>query len=205
VTALSAGDRRAIIRTAGAKAGGAAPPRKPLAARAREAEEAWRNIDAPRWFLRLLWCGMKLPWEDPCLRPRPQARAYPVPDGNRTFVVEELKRWQTSGFIRKLDGAERAAARCVLPAFVSHVRPKTRLTIDLRDVNEQLEETSFRYEALPEFVASLLLCDHLISWDIKDVFHHVYIHPDDRTYLNFAINGEVYEAITMPFGLFIAP
>lgn len=102
-------------------------------------------------------------------------------------------------------GAERAAARCVSPAFVSHVRPKPRLVIDLRDVNELLEDKPFKYEALPEFIASLQLYDHLISWDINDAFHHVYIHPDDRTYLSFTIDGEVYEAITMPFGLSIAP
>jgi len=77
--------------------------------------------------------------------------------------------------------------------------------IDLRDVNEQLEDKPFRYEALPEFVASLQLGDHLISWDKKDAFHQVYKHPDDRTYLNFAIDGEVYETITMPIGLSIAP
>jgi len=128
-----------------------------------------------------------------------------VPDGDRTFVAEELKRWQTAGFIRKLDGAERAAARCVSPAFVSHVLPNPRLVIDLREVNEQLEDKPFRYDALPDFVASLQLGDHLISWDIKDAFHRVYIHPDDRTYLNFAIDGEVYEAITIPLGLSIAP
>ena len=107
--------------------------------------------------------------------------------------------------MRKLSGAERAAARCVSPAFVSHVRPKPRLVINLRDVNELLEDKPFKYEALPKFIASPQLYDHLIFGDIKDAFHNVYIHPDDRTYLNFTIDGETYEAITIPIGLSIAP
>jgi len=106
-------------------------------------------------------------------------------------MAEELKRWQAAGFLRKLGGAERAAARCVSPAFISHVCPKPRLVIDLRDVKEQLADQPFKNEALPEFIASIQLYDHLISWDIKDAFHLAYIHPEDRTNLNLTIDGEV--------------
>ena len=96
--------------TAGDEAGGAAPPRNPPAARARDAEEAWRNIGAHLRVRRLLRFGLRLPWADPRRRPRTQAREYPGPDGDRTFVTEKLKRWQTAGFIRKLAEVERAAA-----------------------------------------------------------------------------------------------
>jgi len=37
------------------------------------------------------------------------------------------------------------------------------LVIDLRDVNELLEDKTFKYEALPECMASLQLYEHLIS------------------------------------------
>jgi len=65
--------------------------------------------------------------------------------------------------------AAAAAAPCVSPAFVSWDRPdKPRLVVDLRQVNEHLRGIKFKYEALAEFMSSLLPDDHLISWDIKD-------------------------------------
>lgn len=47
--------------------------------------------------------------------------------------------------------------------------------------------------------------DHLISWDIKDAYHHVYIPPDDRACLTFIMDGAVYEPNTMPYCLSVAP
>ena len=119
---------------------------------------------------------------------------------------EELDRWTRAGFVRRMSKAEAAAAPCVSPAFVSWDRPdKPRLVVDLRQVNEHLRGIKFKYEALAEFMSSLLLDDHLISWNIKDAYHHIYIHPNDRPYLTFTVVGHTYEAITMPFGLSVAP
>lgn len=121
-------------------------------------------------------------------------------------MAEELHRWAQAGFVRRMSDAEAAAAPCVSPAFVSWDRPdKPRLVVDLRQVNEHLQEIKFKYEALSEFMSSLLPNDHLISWDIKDAYHHVFVHPDDRPYLTFTAGGHTYEAITMPFGLSVAP
>jgi len=128
-----------------------------------------------------------------------------VAKADRAFVAEELERWVEAGFIRRLSDKEAADAPCVSPAFVSWVRPKPRLVIDLRQVNEQLQVIKFKYEALVEFMSAVQPLDHLISWDIKDAYHHVYIYPSDRPYLTFAISGGTYEPITMPFGLSLAP
>ena len=119
---------------------------------------------------------------------------------------EELDRWTRAGFVRRMSEAEAAAAPCVSPAFVSWDRlEKPRLVVDLRQVNEHLRGTKCKYEALFEFMSSFLPDDHLILWDIKDAYHHLYIHPNDRPYLNFTVGGHTYEAITMPFGLSVAP
>jgi len=52
--------------------------------------------------------------------------------------------------------------------------------------------TSGKYEAITEFMSALVPHDNLISWDIKDAYHHVYIHPSDRPYLTFAVDGRVF-------------
>lgn len=124
---------------------------------------------------------------------------------DRAFAQDELERWVKAGFIRRLDEAEREAVPCVSPAFVSHVRSKPRLVLDLRQVNEHFQEIKFKYEALVEFMSALHPLDHLISWDIKDAYHHVLMNPSDRPYLSFVVGSDVYEPITMPFGLSIAP
>lgn len=120
-------------------------------------------------------------------------------------MASELERWLQAGFIRRLSAAGISRARCISPAFVSYAAAKSRLVVDLREVNAHLEGKPFKYELLPEFIAMLRLNDHLVSWDIKDAYHHIFIHPDDRTYLTFTIDGGTYECVTMPFGLSVAP
>jgi len=111
-----------------------------------------------------------------------------------------------AGFIRPLDEVERRSAPCVSSDFMNWVRPhKPRLVVDLRQVNDHLADIRFKYEALSEFMAALVPFEYLISWDIKDAYHHVYIHPDDRPYLTFTIDGRTFEPITMPLGLSDAP
>jgi len=128
-----------------------------------------------------------------------------VAKADRSFLAPELERWVLAGFIRPLSAKEVEAAPCISPALVSWVRLKARLVIDLRQVNEQLQAIHFKYEALVEFMSAVQPLDHLISWDIKDAYHHVLIHLSDRPYLTFANDGGTYEPITMPFGLSLAP
>jgi len=128
-----------------------------------------------------------------------------VAKADRSFVAAELERWVLAGFIHPLSAKDAEVVPCISPAFVSWVRPKPRLVIDLRQVNEQLQAIQFKYEALAEFISAVQPLDHLISWDFKDAYHHAFIQPSDRPYLTFSIDGGTYEPITMPFGLSLAP
>ena len=181
-------------------------PGLPPAQRLRDAADAWRELGASRWVRRALKYGLRLPWQTPRGRPRRWTRPYPVSKKDRSFVAEEVERWVSAGFIRPLTEAETLAAPCVSPAFVSWARrDKPRLVVDLRQVNEYLRDIKFKYEAITEFMAALHPYDNLISWDVKDAYHHVFIHPADRAYLTFAIDGRAFEPVTMPFGLSVAP
>lgn len=44
-----------------------------------------------------------------------------------------------------------------------------------------------------------------MSWVIKNAYHDVFIHPLDRQYLTFTVGDHAYDAITLPFGLSVAP
>ena len=82
---------------------------------------------------------------------------------------------------------------------------KPRLLVDLHQVTEQLRDIKIKYEALNEFSAALQPYDNLISWDIQDAYHHLFVHSDDRAYLNFTIDGRTFEPVTMLGGLLVAP
>ena len=183
-----------------------AEPGLPPAQRARDAADAWREIGASRWVRRALQFGLRLPWLTPRGRPRRRFRPYTTTSKDHAFVSEELDRWVAAGFIRPLDDEEQSGAPRVSPAFVSWIRQDNpRLVVDLRQVNEHLQDIKFKYVAITEFMSALVPHDNLISWDIKDAYHHVYVHPSDRPYLTFAVDGRVFEPLTMPFGLSVAP
>ena len=79
-------------------------------------------------------------------------------------MTEELERWVASGFICPLCEDEWRSAPCVFPAFVSWARPdKQRLVMNLRHVNEYMEDIIIKYEEITEFMAALVPFDNLIS------------------------------------------
>jgi len=113
---------------------------------------------------RALSFGWRLPWQTPRGRPRRRSRLYPVSKKNSAFVADEVERWVAAGCIRPLNEEELPAALCVSPAFVSWAQQdKPRLVVDLRQVNEQLWDIRFKYEALTNFMAALQPYDNLIS------------------------------------------
>lgn len=105
-----------------------------------------------------------------------------------------------AGLVRRMSADEAASAPCVSPAFVNWDRPnKPKLVVDLRQVNAHVQVIKFKHEAQAEFMSSLLPADHLVSCDINDANHHVFIHPSDRPNLIFTVGDHTYEAITMAF------
>lgn len=166
-------------------------PSKPPAQRAREAVDAWKAIGASCWVRRALQFGLRLPWLTPRGRPRRRCQPYLASKKEALLDKEELERWVSLGFVGLMTVAEACAAPCVSPAFVSWDRPdKARLVVDLRKENEHLRAMKLKYEALAEVMSSLVPGDHLISWGIKDAYHHVYIHLDNRPYLTFTASGQ---------------
>jgi len=185
--------------TGGPRSGAA--PGSPPGQRVRGAADAWLEIDASPWVRRALRFGLELLWQTPRGRPRRPTRPHPVSKKDSAFVAEEVGRWTAAGSIRPLIEAELSAATCVFPAFVSWARKdKPRLVVDLRHVNEHLQDTRFKNEALKEFLAALQPHDNLMSWDMEDAYH-----PTNLAYLTFAIEGRALEPVTMLLGLSVAP
>lgn len=82
---------------------------------------------------------------------------------------------------------------------------KDRFAVDLSSRNALVAHRPFRYETVPGLVAQLYAGDHLVSWDIKDAFHHIRMLAADRLRLVFRVSDHVFLPNVLPFGLKLAP
>ena len=175
----------------------------PLHLQLRAALPEWAAIGAPPWVLRAIRAGVPLPWASTPLPYR--AEPYPLPPPWLTWAIQEAQRWCAAGFARRLSRQEAARAPWVSPAFVADRLRKPRLVLDLKYVNSFLHDKPFRYESLALFLSQLEADDYLVSWDVKDAFHHLALQPVDAQRLVFRLGNRYYEPLTLPFGLKLAP
>eukprot|EP00170_Pyropia_yezoensis_P007416 contig_30381_g7439 len=47
--------------------------------------------------------------------------------------------------------------------------------------------------------------DHMASWDVSDAFRHIRLAPREQLRLAFRVRKTLYVALTLPFGLKLAP
>ena len=99
----------------------------------------------------------------------------------------------------------------VPPPYVSQIftvpkaNGKLRLVIDLRIINQHINNKKFVYEDINTVLEVVKPGDHLITLDIKNSFFHVPISPDYSQYLSFSWKGRYYSWLVLPFGLSVSP
>ena len=82
---------------------------------------------------------------------------------------------------------------------------KYRLVVDLRQVNTHLRQYSLCYKRLRDFGHLLQRRDWMVGFDLKNAYHHLRIHDKDQHYLQFRIEGELFQCVALPFGLALSP
>lgn len=169
----------------------------------RRAVKAWRALGASRWVIRTILEGAQIPWKR---RPRyHRARPYPVAAKDQAFALAEMERCVRLGYWEELYGAEKEKPVVIVNGFVTWSAGKQRFVIDARYQNKEIDDRRFKYEALTDLAPQLRAGDKLISWDVKDAYHHVPLRVADRNYFAFQCMGRVFRCLTMPFGLKVAP
>lgn len=177
-------------------------PHNAHASRVRAALQAWVEIGAPPWVLRVLRFGYTIPWR--ASPPQHRRRAYPQPPSDLAFGHSTADAWVANGFVRELSPAAAAQAPDVSPTFVVHY-PKDRLVVDLSAKNAYMEDRPFTYDNLPRFASQLLPGDHLVSWDISDAFMHIPLSPADQRRLCFRVGDRFFFPLVLPFGMKLSP
>ena len=92
---------------------------------------------------------------------------------------------------------------------VSSKNGKGRLILDLRHVNQHVHKQKIKFDDWKVMEQLLVQGGYVFSFDIKQGYHHVEMHPDSIPFLGFAweIDGELkyFVFVVLPFGLTSAP
>lgn len=174
--------------------------------RVRERLAAWASAGAGTEELTWLKHGYRLPWARE--RPRPFHQGVSckgATPAQQQFLSTELQRLVDAGAVE----AAPPGARYVTRAFLVPKPGRTdawRLVIDLRWVNQHLRRLRCRYETLRRLSSLAREGDWMVSLDLQDGFYAVGIHPEDRQYLTFEVEGYgVLQFAALPMGLSCSP
>jgi hypothetical protein len=80
-----------------------------------------------------------------------------------------------------------------------------RLVIDIWKVNCFMEPIHFKMEGVHTLKDLIQPKDYAITYDLKDAYNHVPVHPSMSPLLGVAWRGKCYRFVGMPFGLSDAP
>ena len=69
---------------------------------------------------------------------------------------------------------------------VTNAKGKHQLVIDLRYINQYLNQYKFKYEGLNVIASLFRQNDYVITFDLKSGYHHVHINVDSWPYLGFS-------------------
>lgn len=152
------------------------------------------------WVADTIENGVKIEWTS---TPTPFVSVeYPLTPEDRTFLTGEIQRELDNKYILELtDPDEISELICVSSAFVAHTANKPRAVLDYKHQNGFIDVASCKYETLPELAQTLRPNDALLTWDVKDAYHHLVLRPEDRKLLAFRCLRRWFVPVTMPFGL----
>ena len=121
------------------------------------------------------------------------------PSSGRLYPVSAVKeRNQKGGNVKSLGFYSRLF-------LVPKPQQRWRPVIDLSRLNTFLHVEKFKMETPESIRTSLIPGEWVSSIDLSDTYLHIPIHPNSRKYLRFCHRSQVFQFISLPFGLATAP
>lgn len=80
-----------------------------------------------------------------------------------------------------------------------------RPVIDLSHLNKHILAPRFKMETAASVRASVNIGEFAVSIDLTDAYFHIPMAPRSQKFLRFAVDGQVFQFVCLPFGLNIAP
>ena len=159
---------------------------------------AWRRINTPKQVLRWLREGISVPFSS--YPPRLRQVNY-VPQAAVDFVDKEVPRLLAVGSVER---TTREEAHCVLALSAvpkKHSSDGWRLILNARPVNAYVSVPHMKYEDYAVVQDMVEAKDWMMTADLSDGFHHLFVRPDHRRFLCFEWRGEYYRCVALPFAV----
>lgn len=161
----------------------------------------WRQITADPVILSYIK-GYQIPFHTKVYQTVPHSEnTCSKKDFEITFI--EIRRLEELGAIEKCYHCEDQYVSNIF--LVPKPNGSHRLILNLKQLNKFIHTEHFKME--DKNVSMKLLSNNcfMALIDLKDAYHLVSIVPEDRKYLRFLFNGQLYQYTVVPFGLCSAP
>ena len=155
----------------------------------------------------MIQTGFRLPWAEsrPPLASSPPPGVARLPSDPEVAAVirEEVSALTAKGAVELVRDSN--------PSFFGRLFcvPKSsggwRPVLDLSPLNRFLKRIPFRMETISSIREGIQSRDWAASIDLSDAYFHLLVHPRDRKFLRFSVDGQTYEFRALPFGLSLAP
>ena len=159
----------------------------------RGSERSGSGVDPPRRFGAVATTRTPPPFDN-------GTSCRSLPQDQDAFLKEEIARLKEKGVLRAIDSSS-----WVSRAFLVPKPGGWRLIIDLRTINENCQKRSMKMETLRHLRLIAKPGDHWVSFDLKDGFYALAIHPKDRKYFTVNLNGQLLHLCALPMGWSLSP
>lgn len=164
-------------------------------------EARWASLSNDAWVTSVIRRGFRILFKEkvPLTTCRPVFQRNYADGPRRRALLNVIADYVQKGAVFRLVGNPG-------PGFYSRVFlvPK-RSRVDLHLLNQFTLVDSFKMESVNSISLALRRGEWATSVDLADAYLHIPMHPLSWRYLRFALDGEVYEFRSLPFGLATAP
>ena len=171
--------------------------------------ENWCLITDSNWVLDVVKHGYKLEFaEQPPLTCTPITDELCLPAQQHQAVHDQVMELLDQGAVAAVQNPH--TPRFYSKLFVREKKsdsptPVYRLIIDLSKLNRFLVVPHFTMESQKSVRQELRQGVYFVKFDLKHAYLHILVHPSSRKYLSFVHRGQVYEWVSLPFGLASSP
>ena len=166
---------------------------------------AWSHITTDTWVLQTIQHGYRIEFtHSPPLLGVKKTTPTPSEPELADLLRVELSKLQAKGAVAELDALPRGFFMSTY--FLAPKKGgKWRPILNLRPLNRSVRPTHFRMETLHTILPLLQVGWWATSVDLTDAYLHIPVHPNDRKFLTFELEGKAYAFQALPFGLSTAP
>lgn len=133
------------------------------------------------------------------------ARNYRFPEIYRQEVDRQIEQMLADGIVKHSDSPWNAPIWIVPKKADASGKPKFRIVIDYRKLNEKTHDDRYPLPQIAELLDKLGRCQYFSIIDLKSGFHQIEMDPDSRAKTAFSTPNYHLEFNRLPFGLKNSP